>query len=68
MGNTSKDALRRRDAEPAQRLNGRPKREWFQGAIAHGYCTPLEKKPGVKHHPNVTTNGHSERDNPSVAL
>jgi hypothetical protein len=20
--------------------------------------------PGVKHHPTVTTNGHSERDNP----
>ena len=33
-----------------------------------GVWYPLRRRPGVKHRPKVTTNGHSERSNPTVAL
>jgi hypothetical protein len=29
---------------------------------------PPVRRPGAKHHPKVTQNGHSERSNPTVAL
>ena len=36
--------------------------------ISRGVWYPPARRPGVKHHPKVTQNGHSERSNPTVAL
>jgi hypothetical protein len=40
----------------------------FGPYISLGVWYPLRRRPGVKHRPTVTQNGHSERSNSAVAL
>jgi hypothetical protein len=42
--------------------------EVFGPYISLGVWYPLHRRPGVKHRPTATQNGHSERSNPTVAL
>jgi hypothetical protein len=49
--------------------DGRPQKgEGLRVIQYNGVWYPLRRRPGVKHRPKVTQNGHSERGNPSVAL
>ena len=66
---------RRRHGEPAHAGLRLPEADmgWPQMGMVPGLacqlaqdCTRME--PGVKHRPNVTQNGHTERGNPSRAL
>ena len=70
--NASEGAMRRRQAEPAYagygpKGRGRPKRDWSQVLRAKRRKTAPER-PGVKHPPKATQNGHMEQGNPSRAL
>ena len=38
------------------------------GQVAQRYMVFTQMRPGVKHHPTVTENGPTERDNPLAAL
>jgi hypothetical protein len=50
------------------RLTGRPKMGLVSDHAAHSCMVFIRMRPGVKHHPTVTQNGHTERDNPLVTL
>ncbi len=45
-----------------------PKGEGLRAIQSSGVWYPLARRPGAKHHPKATQNGHSERSNPTVAL
>jgi hypothetical protein len=38
------------------------------GCAAHWGAAAIQTESGVKYHPNVTANGHTERCNPTAAL
>ena len=66
----AKVRLKRRHADPAKRLTSWPK----MGIVSFGHVvmrnvvsTRIERR-GVKYRPTTTPNGHSERDNPLLAL
>ena len=69
MDNASEGALRRRHGEPAYAgYQAGPKRERSQVMRPHSRMTPTQMRPGVKHRPTVTPNGHTEQGNPLAAL
>jgi len=52
----------------ASRHRPAPKGEGLRAIQSTRVWYPLRTGPGVKHRPKVTQNGHSERNNPTVAL
>ena len=49
-------------------LIGKTQKGTASGYTVHWCVVTTRMRPGVKHYPKVTTNGHSERSNPSKAL
>jgi len=69
MDNASEGALRRRHGDPANTgYQAGPKREWSQARRTQRRLASIHTRPGVKHHPTVTENGHTEQGNPPAAL
>jgi hypothetical protein len=51
------------------KAGGRPQNgEGLKAIQSSGVWYPLVKRPGAKHHPKATQNGHTERCNPPKAL